>query len=551
MRRSEIRIIKLLAEESTPLGRLAEKIGMSQSWTSRLVDELESDNLVEKGISIKLADTYEAHLLVSLSKRFSLEKVLAGKREEILKSLFSSPKTITELENENFSKSTIYDAMNDLREIGVVSKENGEYRITDEELREVLKVRSRRQFLKSYSAGDEKIIKTRKTDLEGEPTAFSAFTRYGVLYRPSETYLYRGGLELGIEKVLIHAMKFTENKKQMAVCAVFYLKHRSSLKPNILWKEAGRWDCLKKFADMLAYLDRREVKESELFLPWDEFIEFCEDYDVYPNSKYPGDVLVDDFKLIGDVLSEEMEVYLIGGGNLILRGLKDSTKDIDIVLEDDEDLNKFVSILGEKGYEEKTDLGNMYERLGARLVMEKTGHPRWDIFVEQVAGSLYLTEGMKSRVSETRNFGDLKVHLISLTDILLLKAVTDREGDIEDAALIMEQGEVEWDRLLEEIKRQEKMTERYFSFTVLTALDILKERYNKEAPMLRKLSSYCLEKALLLSLEEEKTIKGLKDELDFPSHQIYNKLRKFEDEGYIEVDREGKLNKYRRTYPED
>jgi len=59
------------------------------------------------------------------------------------------------------------------------------------------------------------------------------------------------------------------------------------------------------------------------------------------------------------------------------------------------------------------------------------------------------------------------------------------------------------------------------------------------------LSSYCLERSLLLSLEEEKTINELKKEVDFPSHQIYNKLRKLEKEGKIEVDRKGKLNKYR------
>ncbi|MBS3782717.1 MAG: hypothetical protein KGY66_02005 [Candidatus Thermoplasmatota archaeon] len=92
---------------------------------------------------------------------------------------------------------------------------------------------------------------------------------------------------------------------------------------------------------------------------------------------------------------------------------------------------------------------------------------------------------------------------------------------------------------------QESTAERIFSFSVLTILDILKERYDLDSPIRNKLSSYYLERALMLSLEEEKTIKDLKKEVEFPSHQIYNKLRKLEDEGKIEVDREYKLNKYK------
>ena len=79
---------------------------------------------------------------------------------------------------------------------------------------------------------------------------------------------------------------------------------------------------------------------------------------------------------------------------------------------------------------------------------------------------------------------------------------------------------------------------------MLDTLDLLADRYGIEAPIRSRLASYCLEHALLLTLDEPKTIKDLREELDFPDHQIYNKLRKLEQEGAIDVDRSGTLNAY-------
>jgi len=52
---------------------------------------------------------------------------------------------------------------------------------------------------------------------------------------------------------------------------------------------------------------------------------------------------------------------------------------------------------------------------------------------------------------------------------------------------------------------------------------------------------------LLVSLDAPKTIDDLREEMDFPDHQIYNKLRKLEEEGQITVDRSGRLNTYQRA----
>jgi len=90
-----------------------------------------------------------------------------------------------------------------------------------------------------------------------------------------------------------------------------------------------------------------------------------------------------------------------------------------------------------------------------------------------------------------------------------------------------------------------------FSFAVLDILDVLKERYDIVAPITDRLVSYCLENALLVSLEDPKTIEDLRKELDFPNHRIYNKLRQLEEGGQITVDRSGRLNAYQRVESSD
>jgi hypothetical protein len=247
---------------------------------------------------------------------------------------------------------------------------------------------------------------------------------------------------------------------------------------------------------------------------------------------------------VGETFDERVDAYLLGGANLILRGLKDTTKDIDVVLADQEIFLTLVNALQEVGYEERRNLEAAYEQLAPSLVLEKDGFPRWDVFVDVVAEALHLTDGMQARSEAERQFGNLHLHLLSLTDIFVFKAVTDREGDLEDAALIARQGTVNWQQVMDEITRQEAQTDQYFSFAVLDTLDLLADRYGVEIPIRKQLASYCLEHALRLTLDEPKTIEDLREELDFPDHQIYNKLRKLEDNGEVDVDRSGTLNTY-------
>lgn len=551
MRKGEIRVLQELQQRSMTVSELAEAVGKSQSWVSELVSSLEEQALVEKNGKVALAGTYESGLFTELLDTYSMEKVLAGKKEEVLTALLDGPKTVSKLEKRGFVASTVYAALDDLQGVGAVKDGEAGYRIVDDTLRRFLEAR-KASSSGTYTANGERVLKTDRDDIDGVETAFSAFQRYGVGYYPNKRCVYQGDREIELEDVLIHAVLTAENRKQMAMTAVFYLTHRATLDTGELWRLAGKWDCIERWADILAFLDQRDVNNKELFLPWDEFTEIAREYDVYPRGKHPEESLLKGLEAVGNHLDGSLDAYLIGGANLIFRDLKDTTKDIDVVVEDRQAFRALVDALKSEGYEERTDLEEAYEDMAPSIILEKEGFPRWDIFVEVVADALHLTDPMRERSEEGREFGNLHLNLISLTDIFVFKSVTDREGDLEDAALIARQGEVDWNQVLEEVERQDQRTERYFSFAVLDTLDLLVDRYDIGVPIRDRLASYCLENALLFTLKEPKTIEELREELGFPDHQIYNKLQKLEDEGLIEVDRSGKLNSYRaETDPED
>lgn len=545
MNRTAIQIIKNLVSKPQNLTQLSQNLDKNPGWISEVVSTLEERKLVEKGKEVKLADTYEAHLIVELMETYSLEKILAGKREDVVRSL-QTPKAPADLEKEGFPTSTVYHVLRDLKEVGVIEKTEDGYFLSDETLRKFFDALERGKL--TFRAGSEEIIKTRGEvkGTEGTPTAFSAFQRYGVEYFPVHNYLHRGKKEPQLEDVLIHAVLFAENRKQMSMCGIFYLLHRDKLNRRKLWALAGKWECVEKWADLLAYIDRREVRQKDLFPQMEEFASLAGTYGVYI-QKHPKQNLFKGLYDVGRALTDEVDVYLLGGANLILRGLKDSTKDIDVVLKSKGDLKKLIEALRNCGYQQKQDIERGYElapSVSVSVVLEKEGFPQWDLFVEKLA-ALYLTEKMVERSDRSEKFENLCIHLLSPTDIFLFKSITDREGDLEDASLVARHAaDIDWKEVLNEIKKQEQITGQYLSFAVLDTLDLLAERYNIHTPIHNQLTSHCLERGIMFLLDKPKTVKELQKELNFPRHQIYNKLRKLEKEGKIEVERSGKVNRY-------
>lgn len=95
-----------------------------------------------------------------------------------------------------------------------------------------------------------------------------------------------------------------------------------------------------------------------------EFIAFAHDYGVYQRDHHPENSLRRRLEEPGGHPETTVDVYLLGGGNLILRGLKHSTKDVDPVLNDRRAFFAIVESLRDLGYEERGDVEAAYTQPG-------------------------------------------------------------------------------------------------------------------------------------------------------------------------------------------
>jgi len=145
------------------------------------------------------------------------------------------------------------------------------------------------------------------------------------------------------------------------------------------------------------------------------------------------------FSELANLINDDLTVYLIGGGALTLEELKNATKDIDLIVRRESELKQLWSVLTSAGYEPQEDLAEEYDELEAAFILEKDRR-RFDVFHEQVAGVIYLSDSMISRSRHLFDENGLSVRMVSLDDIFLFKAVANREDDVEDMVRIAQGG---------------------------------------------------------------------------------------------------------------
>jgi len=166
-----------------------------------------------------------------------------------------------------------------------------------------------------------------------------------------------------------------------------------------------------------------------------------------------------------------LDIYVIGGSALALRGRKDSTKDIDLVLFSIDDAKLVRDIL---------------EGMGVKVSMRPSdpGHlastpPTVDIAVDLFCGTicngLSLSSTMASRAwvldPQARN---AHFRVLSDEDLFLLKSVTERPRDLHEMVGLF-RGGLNKDILLQECDVQDRMAKRGERIWELFLLDRLEE----------------------------------------------------------------------------
>ena len=181
---------------------------------------------------------------------------------------------------------------------------------------------------------------------------------------------------------------------------------------------------------------------------------------------------------IGKKLKHEVEGFLIGGNAMLYYGLKEQTKDLDLVFFQRKDLTGIIQIvlnhplyrkakvLSELPYEIKPEL----RRRGKPTIIGNSDLPRFDLFYKYVFS--VNVEKMFQKSKRSIRFDLLKLKIIEPEDIIFLKAMTGRHVDVEDVARIVKKLKIDWNDILKTMRDYYKIDRRPVWFALGTFFDI-------------------------------------------------------------------------------
>ncbi len=157
------------------------------------------------------------------------------------------------------------------------------------------------------------------------------------------------------------------------------------------------------------------------------------------------------FEQLGQVLEQRVEALLIGGAVMLELGLKDATKDIDVVCRNEEDKDRLLAAAKALGFE-IVGPEKRHERLGVSRLAVKGGR-NLDIFAGRISYDFDLSEAMWQRAKRVRSFGSLVVRDASMEDIFIMKLIANRPGDAPDCFNLVMAG-LDFDAVYREIEAQ-------------------------------------------------------------------------------------------------
>ena len=191
------------------------------------------------------------------------------------------------------------------------------------------------------------------------------------------------------------------------------------------------------------------------------------------------------FDEIGGGLNKKVNLYVFGGAALMFAGLKEATKDIDVVLETKEEEKAFVDILKRLGFG-SIPLTGEYKNLKLEGIYGRKNE-RFDVFLKIICDKLALSKNMVSRSKIKSQHSNLSVKMLSSEDIFLLKSVFFRAGDYEDCVALFKTG-INWDTIYNEITDQCKDNPaNVWKSHLLARIEDMQEREHIRVPIHHKI----------------------------------------------------------------
>ena len=190
------------------------------------------------------------------------------------------------------------------------------------------------------------------------------------------------------------------------------------------------------------------------------------------------------FEQLGQVLEQRVEALLIGGAVMLELGLKDSTKDIDVVCRIEEDKERLLAAAKALGFE-IVGPEKRHERLGVNRLAVKGGR-NLDIFAGRISYDFCLSEAMWQRAIKYRSFGMLVIRDVALEDIFVMKLIANRPGDAKDCAALFS-AVLDYDSVYREIEAQYRKTgeveQKIWITYIEEGIGRLEEVHNLEIPI--------------------------------------------------------------------
>ena len=267
-------------------------------------------------------------------------------------------------------------------------------------------------------------------------------------------------------------------------------------------------------------------------------------------ARFDSAYIRSELERIGQQLDNSLTVFLIGGGSMAFRGLKETTKDIDLIVSSGDDLSQLQAVLLELGYDIVREPDEEYEELGAQRILENDDGCRIDVFNQQVIGKLILSPDIRERSERYLEPGNLVVELVSPEDIFLFKAVAGRVEDIEDMFSLMQTG-LEFDVVEAELKTQvELLDQELFVTYVNEALTDLTEQHSVTTPLhdpVAEITERVYEELEVLhALDEPKSVTDLCQELDWSAADVQEIVRRLEQKDAVAVT-DGRVERHSTT----
>jgi hypothetical protein len=156
-------------------------------------------------------------------------------------------------------------------------------------------------------------------------------------------------------------------------------------------------------------------------------------------------------------LNEPLELFAIGGTAMVLKNIKESTKDIDFLTNESyEKIKKLFSLAGLKE-----------ESSGKVCNIWRLDNIRIDIFYDGFIMGIPFPDDWKEKSEEIREIGKIKLCILNWYDIIITKISRAEKRDIDDIIAIIKNQRLDF----------EFLRERYFSIAETALISDYKYKF--------------------------------------------------------------------------